>query len=125
MTKADLPLLSEKLLAATGGDREIDALIAEHFGEPNSWSWFGTGVSESSKEEVWVYWSPEGGGWWSWGPKGWRTAFESEDRARKCTPDGKMYNHPPKGGSSIVREASKDCPHYTADLSAAVALVEK
>lgn len=26
-------------------------------------------------ETVAIYWSPEGGGWWQWGPIGWATPF--------------------------------------------------
>lgn len=63
------PTLLEKLRAATGGDREIDALIAEHFGESQPWSYYATGLSEMDGEEVWARWSDEGGGWWMWGPK--------------------------------------------------------
>lgn len=118
------PTLLEKLRAATGGDREIDALIAEHFGESQPWSYYATGLSEMDGEEVWARWSDEGGGWWMWGPKRWRAAFESEERCRLRTENSPTYAHPTKDSYQIVREASKDCPHYTADLSAAVALVE-
>jgi hypothetical protein len=27
----------------------------------------------------WLYWSPEGGGWWQWGPEGWAYRFQSMD----------------------------------------------
>jgi hypothetical protein len=124
MNPQDLEALKARVDEAEKGSRELDALIAEHFGDPAPWSYYGMGVSESSKEEVWVYWSTEGGGWWMWGPKGWRMAFESEERARKCTPDGKMYNHPPAGASKIIREASKDCLRYTTSVDAALALIE-
>ena len=119
------PTLLEKLRAATGGDREIDALIAEHFGESQPWSYYATGLSEMDGEEVWARWSDEGGGWWMWGPKRWRAAFESEERCRLRTENSPTYAHPTKDSYQIVREASKDCPHYTADLSAAVALVRQ
>lgn len=30
-------------------------------------------------KRVWIYWSPEGGGWWQWGPEGWAERFENTD----------------------------------------------
>lgn len=58
-------------------------------------------------EKVWLYWSPEGGGWWQWGPEGWAKRFagdhgaEFED-ALKCAKGetwlrdtvGPWYNKP-------------------------------
>jgi hypothetical protein len=29
-------------------------------------------------DRVWLYWSPEGGGWWQWGPEGWAYRFEAK-----------------------------------------------
>lgn len=33
-------------------------------------------------ERVWIYWSPEGGGWWQWGPEGWAFRFDSTESDR-------------------------------------------
>ena len=32
---------------------------------------------EHKGERVWITWSPEGGGWWQWGPEGWAERFAS------------------------------------------------
>ena len=48
----------------------ITALIAEDSRD---------GVWKKKKgDRVWLYWSPEGGGWWQWGPEGWARRFESK-----------------------------------------------
>lgn len=34
-------------------------------------------------QKVWLYWSPEGGGWWQWSSHAsWAMRFESKDGAR-------------------------------------------
>lgn len=51
-------------------------------------------------DRVWLYWSPEGGGWWQWGPEGWAERFESksgktfEDAMVSATGVGPWYNVP-------------------------------
>jgi hypothetical protein len=37
---------------------------------------------ERKGERVWIYWSPEGGGWWQGGPFGWRERFSSVEDKR-------------------------------------------
>lgn len=45
-----------------------------------------TGVAQpgarDAGERVWLYWSPEGGGWWQWGPEGWAFRFEAMEGTR-------------------------------------------
>lgn len=44
-----------------------------------------TGVvaeGEHKGERVWLYWSSESGGWWQWGPYGWRYEFPDQDGER-------------------------------------------
>jgi hypothetical protein len=50
-------------------------------------------VAEGEKAglKVWLYWDPEGGGWWQWGPEGWAERFEAKegrryDDAIRCAP---------------------------------------
>lgn len=30
---------------------------------------------ENKGKKVWIHWSPEGGGWWQWGPEAWAQRF--------------------------------------------------
>ena len=44
-----------------------------------------TGIVKEGKHEgesVWVGWTPEGGGWWQWGPEAWAERFPSETDPR-------------------------------------------
>ncbi len=101
MTQADLPTLLEKLRAATGGDREIDALIAYHIA---GWA------SHHGLPEERIAGAHEFGGHWV-KPGFWK--------------EGERLIDPCKCKNICAEEGNNEQPpHYTADLSAAVALVE-
>lgn len=60
-------------------------------------------VKEGEKKgrRVFLYWSPEGGGWWQWNEaEGWAERFEAKaghrfEDAVLCAPDvGPWYNRP-------------------------------
>ena len=48
-------------------------------------------TSKDRGKRFWLYWSPEAGGWWQWGPEAWAERFESQsgarfDDAKLCAP---------------------------------------
>jgi hypothetical protein len=59
-------------------------------------------------KRFWLYWSPEGGGWWQWGPEGWAYRFESVDDKRlsdalACAPKvGPFWAWPDEGSIEVV-----------------------
>ena len=61
-------------------------------------------LSKKKGDEVWLYWSEEGGGWWQWGPKGWAYTFmnklEAEKAPKGCP--GPWYNVPDPETIEIV-----------------------
>jgi hypothetical protein len=67
-----------------------------------------TGISEHTGKRVWLYFDPEGGGWWQWGSEQLAKRFEDRDNeqfedAMLCAPKTGPWYDKPKEGTIEVR----------------------
>lgn len=117
--------LTDRLRSLRSADRETDAILAEHFGEPNAWLYYATGIGHRSNKLVWNSWSEEGGGWWMWhNQRGERNGRKTHAEAEALR-NSPTYDHPTPETFEVVRHPNGHVPAYTASIDAALALVER